>query len=182
MIRALRDLHPTRTTELHPPTPSAPQLVIIDDTIFKLLYQQAEAEHVKRDAFGWSAPLLLPCRAAYGGALVALSKMLALIASDPELFPPPCPQLLSTGCLTPINKLCAVERKLMEEIGASPKVRPINAGTEDPTLLRSEHPGGKGSCSAHLSLPAIASIKERNGAFGPHCQISPRGGLADRKE
>jgi len=129
VIRALRDLHPTRTTELHPPTPSAPQLVITDDTIFKLLYQQAEAEHVKRDAFGWSAPLLLPCRAAYGGALVALSKMLALIASDPELFPPPCPQLLSTGCLTPINKLCAVERKLMEEIGASPKVRPINAGT-----------------------------------------------------
>lgn len=59
----------------------------------------------------------------------AVAQMMELFAEEPSLFPDPCPQLLAAGALTPLNKLCRAERRMMEYRGAPPRVRPINAGT-----------------------------------------------------
>lgn len=130
VIQALRDLHPDRSEELILPEPHGSQVSPADDMIYSVLFDQAECENAPKDTFGWSAPLFLPTRAlAKGGLLTAVSKLLALAADQPDLFPEPCAQLLSTGWLTPLNKVSKIERRIIEQAGGTPKVRPINAGT-----------------------------------------------------
>lgn len=129
VVKALRELHPPRSEELVLPQVKTPQADVDSDDIFNKLYAKSEGETVSNDAFGWSYALLFPCRAAPRGAMAAIAKFLGLFAREPQLFPHPCAELLATGILTPLQKLSKGERRMCEQAGAEPKIRPINAGT-----------------------------------------------------
>lgn len=94
VIQALESLHPKRTEPLRPPKPKVEQLHLSSAAIAKYLYDAAESTHVTKDAMGWSAALLFPCRGTPDGLLTAVSRMLELFTQTLT-----CSPLLAHNCL-----------------------------------------------------------------------------------
>ena len=126
---ALAKLHPARDVDLKLPALSAPQVWLSAERIAERLFAEAAETNIAKDVFGWSPSLLFDCRGVEGGLLTALSHFLSFLAESPSSFPLAAASLIAAGKMTPLNKDGAIERKLRDESGCEPRLRPINSGT-----------------------------------------------------
>jgi hypothetical protein len=128
-IAALRKLHPALPVELKLPTTNCPQLVIDPVFVRDKLFKDAADNNISNDVYGWSASMFFHVRAQKGGFTDALTDFICLLGNHPQLIHHTTALLLTSGLLTPLNKVGRAEQKLARELDLEPKVRPINSGT-----------------------------------------------------
>ena len=129
--RVLRNMHLDRPEDLIIKEPTSPQIHITAQQADTYTRKAAKSANDEPDVFGWSMGIL-HCVAGHktkgpDDITHQVARLISLIANCKA--PPALTHMLTTGYLTPTNKIPYKEQTERIEAGHDPLVRPVNSGS-----------------------------------------------------